>query len=174
MTPEDRLRSLDLELPPPPIPVASYSLSVRAGDLLFLSGTTCYLGGKPMYTGKVGGDLSTEQGQEAARQTALNLLSVLRYELGDLGRVAQVVKVNGYVNSAPGFVDQPAVMNGVSDLLLAVFGEPGRHARTSIGVAELPGNIPIEVEMIVRVGPRPSSSRAGSSTKRTTARGRAR
>ena len=159
MTPEDRLRALGLELPAPPVPVAAYSLAVRTGDLLYLSGTTCYRDGQPMYRGKVGRDLTVQQGYDAARQTALNLLAVIRDHAGDLQHIAQVVKVNGYVNSAPGFVEQPAVINGASELLLAVLGDRGRHARTSIGVAELPGNIPVEIEMIVRVASRVSHRR---------------
>lgn len=163
MTPEDRLRTLGLELPDPPVPVGAYTLASRTGDLLFLSGTTCYIEGGLLHRGKVGGDLTLEQGYAAARQTALNLLAVLRLSLGDLERVAQVVKVNGYVNSAPGFTEQPAVINGASDLLQAVLGERGRHARTSVGVAELPGDIPVEIEMIVQVAsPMP---RTRSSTK---------
>ena len=151
MTPEDQLRTLGLELPDPPLPVGAYTLATRTGDLLFLSGTTCYHEGRLLYHGKVGRDLTVEQGYAAARQTALNLLAVLRLSLGSLERVAQVVKVNGYVNSAPGFTEQPAVINGASDLLQAVFGDRGRHARTSVGVAELPGDIPVEIEMIVQV-----------------------
>jgi enamine deaminase RidA (YjgF/YER057c/UK114 family) len=151
MTPEDRLRDLGLELPPPPVPVAAYALAVPSGGLLFLSGTTCYRDGQPMYRGKLGRDLNVQQGYDAARQTALNLLAIIRGEVGDLRRIVRVVKVNGYVNSAAGFVEQPAVMNGASELLEAVLGERGRHARTSIGVAELPGDIPVEIEMIVQI-----------------------
>lgn len=153
MTPEDRLRALGLELPEPPVAVAAYSLAVRTGDLLYLSGTTCYRDGLPMYRGKLGRELTVQQGYEAARQTALNLLAVIRDHVGELQQIAQVIKVNGYVNSAPGFVEQPAVMNGASELLQTVLGDRGRHARTSIGVAELPGDIPIEIEMIVRLSP---------------------
>jgi enamine deaminase RidA (YjgF/YER057c/UK114 family) len=153
MTPEDRLRALGLELPAPPVPVAAYSLAVRTGDLLYLSGTTCYRDGQPMYRGKVGRDLTVEQGYDAARQTGLNLLAVLRQAVGRLELVDQVVKVNGYVNSAAGFTGQPAVIDGASDLMRAVFGERGRHARTSVGVAELPGDIPVEIEMIVELSP---------------------
>jgi enamine deaminase RidA (YjgF/YER057c/UK114 family) len=153
MTPEDRLRTLGLELPAPPVPVAAYSLAVRTGDLLYLSGTTCYRDGQPMVRGKLGRDLSIQQGYDAARQTALNLLAVVREHVGDLQQIAQIVKVNGYVNSAPGFVEQPAVMNGASELLLGVLGDRGRHARTSVGVAELPGDIPVEIEMIVQLSP---------------------
>ena len=166
MTPEDRLRALGLELPAPPVPVAAYSLAVRTGDLLYLSGTTCYRDGQPMYRGKVGRDLTVQQGYDAARQTALNLLAVIRDDVGDLGRIAQVVKVNGYVNSAPGFVEQPAVMNGASELLLAVLGDRGRHARTSIGVAELPGDIPVEIEMVVQVAAPSRRTRSSSAGKR--------
>jgi enamine deaminase RidA (YjgF/YER057c/UK114 family) len=135
------------------VPVGAYALATRAGDLLFLSGTTCYIDGRPLYRGKLGRDLSVDQGYTAARQTGLNLLAVLRQTVGRLEAVVRVVKVNGYVNSAPGFTDQPAVINGASDLMLAVFGERGRHARTSIGVAELPGDIPVEIEMIVQLSP---------------------
>ena len=168
MTPEERLRSLGLELPEAPVPVAAYEPAVRTGDLIFLSGTTCYRDGTPMYRGKVGRDLTREQGYDAARQTALNLLAVMRAELGSLGQIAQVVKLNGYVNSAPGFVEQPAVINGASELLQAVLGDRGRHARTSIGVAELPGDIPVEIEMIVRV-----ESPASRRRLRTRIKGRA-
>jgi enamine deaminase RidA (YjgF/YER057c/UK114 family) len=171
MTPEERLRALGLELPEVPVPVAAYALAVRAGNLLVLSGTTCYRDGKPLFLGKVGRDLSVEQAREAAQQTALNLLAVARHELGSLSRVAQVVKVNGYVNGAPGFIEQPAVMNGASELLVRVFGERGRHARTSIGVAELPGDIPIEIEMIVRVAP-PRARRARHAAKGRARKGR--
>jgi enamine deaminase RidA (YjgF/YER057c/UK114 family) len=172
MTPESRLRALGLELPPPPVPVAAYSLAVRTGDLLYLSGTTCYLDGQPMYRGKVGRDLTVQQGYDAARQTALNLLAVVRDHLGELEHIARVVKLNGYVNSAPGFVEQPAVINGASELLLAVLGDRGRHARTSIGVAELPGNIPVEIEMIVRVAS--TASRRRTKTKSDSGEGHSR
>jgi len=163
MTPEDRLQTLGLELPDPPVPVGAYTLSARTGNLLFLSGTTCYRDGRPLFRGKLGRDLTIEEGYAAARQTALNLLAVLRGSLGDLGRVSRIVKLNGYVNSAPGFTEQPAVINGASDLLQAILGESGRHARTSVGVAELPGDIPVEIEMIVEIAsPR---RQAGASAK---------
>jgi enamine deaminase RidA (YjgF/YER057c/UK114 family) len=168
MTPEDRLRTLGLALPDPPTPVGAYALATQSGELLFLSGTTCYDNGRLLYRGKVGRELTIEQGYAAARQTALNLLAVLRLHLGSLERVTQVVKLNGYVNSAAGFIEQPAVINGASDLLQAVFGDVGRHARTSIGVAELPGDIPLEIEMIVQVASqvrRARASRAGRSGK---------
>ena len=151
MTPEDRLRTLGLALPDPPAPVGPYTLAAQSGELLFLSGTTCYENGRLLYRGKVGRELTIEQGYAAARQTALNLLAVLRLHLGSLERVTQVVKLNGYVNSAAGFIEQPAVINGASELLQAVFADSGRHARTSVGVAELPGDIPVEIEIVVQV-----------------------
>jgi enamine deaminase RidA (YjgF/YER057c/UK114 family) len=160
MDPESRLAELGLILPPPPQPVGAYTTAVISGDLLFLSGTTCYVGGAPMFVGKVGREVTQEQAYLAARQTALNLLAVVRGELGTLSRVERIVKLNGYVNSAPGFDRQPAVINGASDVMVAVFGDRGVHARTSIGVSELPGEIPVEIEMVVRFRPGPD---AGSS-----------
>jgi enamine deaminase RidA (YjgF/YER057c/UK114 family) len=151
MEAEARLEQLGLTLPEPPKPVGAYLLAQQAGDLLFLSGTTCYLNGSLLYTGRVGKELSVEQGYAAARQTMLNLLGVARAELGDLDRIEKIIKVNGYVNSAPDFDRQPAVINGASELLEKVFGPRGRHARTSIGVSDLPGHIPVEIEMVVQV-----------------------
>ncbi len=154
---EARLAELGMTLPKVPVPVGAYTPWVAAGDLLFLSGTTCYIDGKPMTIGKVGTEVTLEEAHRAARQTALNLLAVLEKALGDLDRVARVVKVNGYVNSAPGFDRQPEVINGASELFLAVFGDRGVHARTSIGVSELPGRIPVEIEMVVQVRPVPNA-----------------
>jgi enamine deaminase RidA (YjgF/YER057c/UK114 family) len=150
---EARLEHLGLQLPEPPKPVGAYLTAQQAGDLLFLSGTTCYINGSLLYTGRVGRELSLEQGYAAARQTLLNLLSVARAELGDLDRVERIIKINGYVNSAPDFDRQPEVINGASDLLVSIFGERGRHVRTSIGVNILPGNIPVEIEMVLQVSP---------------------
>jgi enamine deaminase RidA (YjgF/YER057c/UK114 family) len=161
MDAEARLRELNLSLPPPPTPVGSYTTAVASGDLLFLSGTTCYVEGGLLYRGKVGESVTLDQAVAAARQTALNLLAVTRASLGSLDRVERIVKLNGYVNSAPGFDQQPAVINGASDLLVAVFGERGVHARTSVGVSELPGNIPVEIEMLVQVRPGPRVDRSG-------------
>jgi enamine deaminase RidA (YjgF/YER057c/UK114 family) len=150
---EMKLTEMGLSLPKAPEPVAAYLPAVQAGDLLFLSGTTCYMDGKPLFIGRVGKELSVEQGYAAARQTMLNLLSVVKAELGDLDRVCQIVKVNGYVNSAPDFDRQPEVINGASELLEKLFGSQGRHARTSIGVSDLPGHIPVEIEMVIQVRP---------------------
>jgi enamine deaminase RidA (YjgF/YER057c/UK114 family) len=151
MDPEARLKELGIELPPPPKPVGSYTTAVTCGDLLFLSGTTCYVEGGLMYKGKVGQSVTLDQAHAAARQTALNLLAVVKAELGTLNRVDRIVKLNGYVNSAPGFDQQPAVINGASDVMVAIFGDRGVHARTSIGVIDLPGGIPVEIEMVVQI-----------------------
>lgn len=153
MKAENRLNELGLTLPDPPQPVGSYLLARQVGDLLFLSGTTCYRDGEPLYKGRVGAELSVEEGYMAARQTVLNLLSVIKGCLGDLDRVLQVVKLNGYVNSAPDFDRQPAIINGASELLEEIYGEKGKHARTSIGVSDLPGHIPVEIELVVQVRP---------------------
>jgi enamine deaminase RidA (YjgF/YER057c/UK114 family) len=149
---ESKLKELGLSLPDPPKPVGAYLPSQRSGNLLFLSGTTCYIeNGQLLFTGRVGKELNIEQGYQAARQTMLNLLSVIKAELGDLDRVERIIKLNGYVNSAPDFDKQPAVINGASELLEEIFGPRGKHARTSIGVSDLPGHIPLEIEMVVQV-----------------------
>ena len=148
---ETILAELGMTLPDPPKPVAAYLPAVQVGNLLFLSGTTCYEAGKLLYTGRVGEELTLEQGYLAARQTALNLLSVIKATLGDLDRVERVVKLNGYVNSAQDFDRQPEVINGASELLEKLFGDRGKHARTSIGVSSLPAHIPVEIELVVQV-----------------------
>jgi len=148
---EAKLSELGLKLPNPPQPVGAYLPAVQVGDLLFLSGTTCYDDGKFLYTGRVGAELSIEEGYIAARQTALNLLSVIKATVGSLDLVKRIVKLNGFVNSAPDFDRQPEVINGASELLEVLFGEQGRHARTSIGVSDLPAHIPVEIELIVEV-----------------------
>jgi len=148
---ESKLKELGFVLPKPPEPNAAYLPALQVGNLLFLSGTTCYENGKLLFTGRVGAELTLEQGYQASRQTALNLLSVIKATLGDLDRVEQVVKLNGYVNSAQEFDRQPEVINGASEFLEKLYGERGRHARTSIGVSSLPGHIPVEIEMIVQV-----------------------
>jgi enamine deaminase RidA (YjgF/YER057c/UK114 family) len=153
-SPEARLKALGITLPPVPTPVASYVPAVRTGDLVFLAGQGPLSGGKPTVTGKVGAELTEQQGYQAARATILMSLAVLRAEIGSLDRVRRIVKVVGWVNSAPGFTRQPWVINGASDLLVEIFGEAGRHARSSVGANELPFNIPVEIEMIVEVAPR--------------------
>ena len=147
--PEERLKQLKITLPAAPAPVANYVRAVRVGSLLFVSGTTSR-DLKPF--GKVGRDLTVEQGYQAARHAGLLFLANVRAELGTLDRVRRVVKVLGMVNSADGFADQPAVINGFSDLMVEVFGEStGKHARSAVGLAALPGNAPVEVEAILEV-----------------------
>ena len=149
---ESKLKELGLSLPNPPKPIGAYLPAQLTGNLLYLSGTTCYLeNGQLLFTGRVGKELTVDQGYQAARQTMLNLLSVIKDELGDLDRVERVIKLNGYVNSTPDFDQQPAVINGASELLEKIFGPRGKHARTSIGVSDLPGHIPVEIEMVVQV-----------------------
>ena len=148
---EARLAELKITLPPAPKPVATYVPAVRAGDLLFLSGTGPFKDGAIVYAGKLGKDLTVEQGYEAARLTLLNALAMVRQELGTLDRVTRVVRLTGHVASADGFTQQPAVLNGASDLLVQIFGEAGRHARLALGAAELPLNMAIELELILQV-----------------------
>ena len=150
--PEARLRELGLSLPKPAAPVANYVNAVRVGSLLYLAGhSEC---GEHFMTGKVGRDVTVDSAYVSARRTALCLLSTLKAELGDLRRVRRVVRVFGMVNATPEFADHPRVINGCSDLLVQVFGERGRHARAAVGMASLPSNIPVEIEMIVEVDER--------------------
>ncbi|MCA1647328.1 MAG: RidA family protein [Chloroflexi bacterium] len=152
MTPEERLHELGHVLPQAPPSVANYVSSVRTGNLLFLSGKgPDLIGGARKWQGKLGAEYTTEEGYAAARDTMLNLLAVLRADIGDLARVRRVVKLLGMVNSTPDFTDQPKVINGASDLLVEVFGDRGRHARSAVGMAGLPGGIPVEIEMIVEI-----------------------
>lgn len=146
-----RLKELGIELPGVPRPVANYVRAVRVGNLLFLAGHGPQKDGKMTYIGKVGRDLTVEEGAQAARLVGLNLLASTREALGSLDRVKRVVKVLGMVNSADGFGDQPKVINGFSDLMVEVFGDAGRHARSAVGMAELPFGISVEIEMIVEV-----------------------
>jgi enamine deaminase RidA (YjgF/YER057c/UK114 family) len=152
MSAEAKIKELGITLPPPPTPMGNYVPGVRVGNLLFLSGHgPARTEGQPMPRGKLGRDLSTEDGYKAAREVGINLLGSTRALLGSLDRVKRVVKVLGMVNSADGFGDQPKVMNGFSDLMVSVFGENGRHARSAVGMAELPSGIPVEIEMILEV-----------------------
>jgi enamine deaminase RidA (YjgF/YER057c/UK114 family) len=149
---ESKLRELGLTLPAPPQPVANYVPVVRTGNLLFLSGVLPSRDGRLIMTGKLGENLTVEQGIEAARAAMLNGLSIVRSEAGSLDRVTRIVKMVGYIASAPGFIDQPQVLNGASDLLVSLFGEAGRHARVAVGAAELPRRSPVEIELIVELG----------------------
>lgn len=148
---EARLEEMGITLPAAPAPVGSYVPAVIAGDFVYTAGQVPIADGAIAYAGKVGADLDTTEGYQAARLCALNCLAGIRGVLGSLDAVERVVKVNGYVNSAPGFSEQPAVVNGASDLLTEIFGEAGRHARAAVGVSELPKNAAVEVEMIVRI-----------------------
>ena len=151
MDAEAKLREMGLELPPAPHPVANYVPAVQVGNLLFVSGHGPARGGAFPAKGKLGRELTVEQGYQAAQAVALNMLSTVKATMGSLDRVRRVVKLLGMVNSAEGFSQQPAVINGASDLLVAVFGEAGRHARSAVGMAELPMGIPVEIEMILEV-----------------------
>jgi len=151
MSYELRLKELGIELPAAPKPVANYVPVVRVGDLLFLSGVLPSKEGQLVFTGKLGAEVSIEQGVAAAKLTVLNALAIVKAEAGSLDRVKRMVKMVGHIASASGFTDQPLVLNGASDLLVAVFGEAGRHARVAVGAAELPRQAPIEIELIVQV-----------------------
>lgn len=149
--PEAKLEELGIVLTTPPAPVANYVNAVRTGNLIFLAGKGPRKADGENITGKLGDDLTIEQGYEAARITGINQLSVLKAELGDLNKVKRIVKVKGMVNATADFIDQPKVVNGYSDLMVAVFGEKGKHARAAVGMSSLPGNIAVEIEMIVEV-----------------------
>lgn len=148
---EARLKELGITLEEVPTPVAEYVPSKRVGSLVYTSGADCRINGTLLYAGKLGKELTTEQGQEAARQVVINLLSILKKEIGDLDQVKQVVKMLAFVNSTDDFADQPYVINGASELLVAVFGEKGRHARSAIGTNTLPFHTPVEIELIVEL-----------------------
>ena len=148
---ESRLTELHIELPPPPQPLATYVPAVQAGGLLFLSGVLPMRDGQLTFSGKLGRDLTVEQGMESARLALLNALAIARQELGTLDRITRVVKLVGYVASAEGFVQQPQVLNGASDLLVQIFGDSGRHARVAVGAAELPRGASVEIEVIFSV-----------------------
>lgn len=143
--PEKKLAEMGLQLPPVSKPIANYVKAVRVGNLVFLSGHGTDV------IGKVGKEVTIEQGYEAARQTGLSLLASLKAEIGNLNKVKRLVKVLGMVNCTEGFGDQPKVINGFSDLMVAVFGERGKHARSAVGMYALPNNMAVEIEMIVEV-----------------------
>ncbi|CAM3647536.1 MULTISPECIES: RidA family protein [Brevibacillus] len=145
-TPEQILEELGYTLPEPRQAVGNYVGCVRVGNLLFTAGQ-----GTNEYRGSLGKDVTIEVGYDAARQCMLNLLAVVKQEVGELSRVKRIVKILGFVNSEPDFTDQPKVMNGASDLLVAVFGEKGKHGRSAVGMAQLPLNNAVEVEMIVEI-----------------------
>ena len=151
-SPEERLAELGLSLPTDTAPLAAYVPAVRSGDLVFTSGQLPRLDGELTHVGKVGAEVTPDQAKEAAQACALNAIAVVKAEIGDLRKVRRVVKVVGFVASAPDFTGQPGVVNGASELLGKVFGDAGVHARSAVGVAALPLDVPVEIEMIVEVG----------------------
>jgi enamine deaminase RidA (YjgF/YER057c/UK114 family) len=149
---EQKLAAQGIVLPQPAAPVANYVGFVRSGNLLFVSGQVCVNAeGKLIAKGKLGAGVSIEQGNAAARGCAINLLAQIKAAIGDLDKVTRVVRLGGFVNSAPDFLDGPKVLNGASDLMVEVFGDKGRHARTTVGVASLPSDAAVEVEGIFEV-----------------------
>jgi len=151
MSPEERLASLGIELPEAPAPLGSYVAAVTSGNLVFLSGMLPLSMGKLARTGKLGDSLTVEEGAGLARLAAINALAVLKAETGSLEKVKRCVRVCGYIASTPEFTQQPAVLNGASDLIAEVFGEIGRHARAAVGVSVLPLDSPVEVEFVFEV-----------------------
>jgi enamine deaminase RidA (YjgF/YER057c/UK114 family) len=151
MSPYERLEQLGLSLPRVPEPIGTFATHVQEGSLLYLSGQGPTHADGRLHTGKVGADVTIEEAYAHARLTGLNLIAVLHAALGDLGRVRRVVKVLGMVNATPDFEDHPKVINGCSDLFVAVFGEAGRHARSAVGFGSLPRQITVEIEAVVAV-----------------------
>lgn len=147
----EKLKELGIKLPPAPQPVAAYVPAVQHENLLYISGQLPLENGQVIYTGKVGTAVSIDQAFYAAKLCAVNGLSVIKAHLGDLDRVARIVRVGGFVNSPVGFIDQPKVINGASEFLLEVFGDKGRHARAAVGVNELPLNASVEIEFTVAI-----------------------
>jgi enamine deaminase RidA (YjgF/YER057c/UK114 family) len=150
---EAKLEALGLTLPPPGSPAGNYLPGVQTGNLVFLSGVGPRVPDGERWKGKLGREYTTEQGYQAARGCALNLLTNLKTIIGDLDRVTHIVKVLGMVNSDPDWVETPLVINGCSDLLVELYGERGKHGRSAVGMATLPFAIPVEIEMVVEVGP---------------------
>ncbi|HDQ00213.1 MAG TPA: RidA family protein [bacterium] len=151
MTVETRLQSLGYPLPEPAKPVAAYIPALQVDNFVYTSGQIPVEHGEIKFKGKVGSELTKEQAYEAARLCTLNALAAIKSVIGDLDRIEQIVKVVGFVASAPGFIAQPAVVNGASELLQKIFDEKGLHTRSAVGVAELPLGVPVEIEMIVKI-----------------------
>ena len=148
---ESRLKELKIELPEVRKPVANFVACVQTGNLVFVSGQVTFWNGDYLYKGKVGKEISIEDGQKAARVCALNVLAQARAFLGDLDRVKRIVMVQGFVNAIPEFTDHPKVVNGASDVLVDVFGEAGKHARFAVGMGSLPFNVAVEVAAVLEV-----------------------
>ncbi|HZQ02039.1 MAG TPA: RidA family protein [Reyranella sp.] len=165
MKTEQHLKKLGIEIAAPSSPIANYVNAVRTGNLLYLAGKGPGLPGKPMPSGKVGRDFTIEQAYGFAREVGLNLIAVMKAELGDLDRVKRIVKILGMVNAVPEFGHQPEVINGCSDLMVEVFGERGKHARSAVGMGSLPRGIPVEIEVIVEVEDLPPRRAAAAAPK---------
>jgi enamine deaminase RidA (YjgF/YER057c/UK114 family) len=148
---EEKIKELGFTLPKTPKPLAAYIPAIQTGDYVYTSGQVPFSGGELKYSGKIGFDLSVEEGQNAAELCALNGLSAIKGVIGDLNKIERIVKVTVFVNSADGFTDQPKVANGASEFLAKIFGEAGKHVRSAVGVNELPVDSAVEVEMIVKV-----------------------
>jgi enamine deaminase RidA (YjgF/YER057c/UK114 family) len=148
---EKKIEEIGYILPEVPKPVAAYIPFRKTGNLVYISGQDCKINGKLKYEGKVGSDVTEDQAYDAARITAINLLAILKSAIGDLDKVAKIINLHGFVNSAPGFVRQPMVINGASEFLVELFGEKGKHSRCALSANELPFNTPVEIEMIVEV-----------------------
>ena len=151
MSAEKKLKDLGITLPTPPQPIANYVRAVRVGNLLFVSGHGPFNDGKIKMSGKVGKELTVEEGYQVARNVGLNCLASVKAAVGDLGKVKRVVKLLGMVHCTEDFKEQPKVINGCSDLLVEIFGEIGKHARSAVGMQALPNGIPVEIEMILEV-----------------------
>jgi enamine deaminase RidA (YjgF/YER057c/UK114 family) len=148
---EDKIKELGFTLPEPPKPLAAYVPAIIAGDLVFTAGQLPIAGGELIYTGKLGKEVSEQDGKKAAELCALNCLSAAKGVIGELNRIEQVIKLTVFVNSAEGFTNQPVVANGASELMEKIFGKNGSHARSAVGVNELPKNAPVEIEMIEKL-----------------------
>ncbi len=148
---DKKLKDMGIELFSPPKPIANYVKAVRTGNLIYLAGQGPSKADGSLILGKLGKDMTIEQGYEAAKQTGVAVLSTLKGEIGDLNKVKRIIKVLGMVNCTPDFIDQPKVINGFSDLMVNVFGEKGKHARSAVGMMSLPNGMAVEVEMIVEV-----------------------
>ncbi|MGC6456090.1 MAG: RidA family protein [Coraliomargaritaceae bacterium] len=148
---ETRLNELGIQLPNAPAPAGNYLPALQTGNLLYLSGAICLVDGQMTHTGKLGAERNIDYGQEAARVCTLNLLAVAKAHLGDLQRIRQVLQLNGFVNSVPGFAESPAIINGASDLLVSILGEPGRHTRAAVAVTGLPKDSTVELQAVLEV-----------------------
>ncbi len=148
---EEKISQLGFTLPTAPKPLASYVPTVKVGDMVFTAGQLPILDGSLSFKGKLGKDLNEDEGKKAAQLCALNCLSVIKSEIGTLDNINRIVKLTFFVSSAEGFINHPQVANGASDLIKEIFGENGKHVRSTVGVAELPLNAPVEIEMIVQV-----------------------